>query len=497
VTRSRCAGVALLVLLATACGSTVQVRGTATQVNDGLSSGGGLTTQGPATSGPGTGQVGGATGGGTTGGSTGTTVTATAGPTQSGGANPSVGATGQRITTPIEIGYLGSTSPANVSAALGGSGGTQETPQEAFAYLVRALNAKGGLAGRQIKAVTSFIDPASGNYETLAEAACAKFTQDNHVAAVIAAEDFYYSENFSSCLSKVKVPEIQAITGGVDASTMAKYPLLYSVAAPTIERRFTAMIKGLAASGFLTPANRVGIVIEDCPYNLRAYDRVVGPALKAHGLNVTKATISCVHGFGDAAGAIVSFQNKVLPFASAGVDRVIFMSGFEGIGLQYFEQQAKQQRYTPMYALTSTANIGENNGKLPADALQRMKGIGWQPLLDSLALLPNSAATQRCRALFKGYIPAASRSNNRYNEMLCELFFSYEAMLKASNGHTDPASIQAAAAGLGTSYVSPLALTGATRYGPGRKDAPTMFAPFGYLSACQCMGYTGSPKPLA
>jgi hypothetical protein len=404
---------------------------------------------------------------------------------------------GPKVTAPLEIGYLGASSPAAVNAALGTSGGTQETPQHAFAYLVRALNARGGLAGRRISAVTAFIDPTSSNYDTQAQAACTTFTQDHHVVAVLAQEDFYYSQNFSACLNKARVPEIEAITGGVDGATLAASPLLYSVSAPTVERRFTAMIDGLAGNGYLTKKSKIGIILEDCPYNERAYNKAVAPALQAHGLSANVRKISCVHGFGDAAAAIAAFQNQVLPFAAAKVDRVMFMSGFEGIGLQYFEQQAAQQGYQPHYALTSTANAGENTAKLSDGALQRLQGVGWEPLLDSLKLLPNSAATGRCRALYKGYPPAASRSNNRYNEMLCELFFSYEAMLVKSNGHSDPHSISAAASALGTSYVSPLALAGATRYSSGRKDAPELFARFGYLPDCRCIGYTGPPRRIA
>ena len=497
-------GLALMsALLAAGCGTTVpvtrQVAGPAGQdLQSGSGPAGSTTAPGGATASTtgAAGAVPGSPGAATSG--AGSTGAVSNQPGRQPGQQPGNPATGaDRVTTPILLGYMGSSSPAGVNAALGTSGGTQETPQDALAYLVRQLNGHGGLAGRSIKMVSAFIDPTSSNYETQAEAACATFTQDNHVAAVLAQEDFYYSENFSSCLTKVHVPEIEAITGGVDSATLSKYPLLYSVSAPTVERRFTAMIKGLADKGFLTKANHIGIVVEDCPYNLRAYDKAVGPAFSSRGLTVTKRTISCVHGFSDAASGIAAFQNAVLPFAAAKVDRVMFMSGFESIGLQYFEQQANQQGYHPSYALTSTADAGENNAKLSDSALQRIQGVGWEPDLDSLKLLANSSATQRCRRLFKGYTPAASRSNNRYNEMLCELFFSYEAMLLKTNGRSDAQSISAAGSGLGASYVSPLALDGATEYGPGDKDGPKLFGTFGYLKGCRCIGYTGPPRPLA
>ena len=117
---------------------------------------------------------------------------------------------------------------------------------------MNSLNKQGGLDGRQIQLVSAFIDPTSANYDTQGTAACATFTQDNHVAVVFSIESAYYSENFTSCMAAAGVPEMLAVWGGVPQATLAKYPSLFSITAPTIERRFTALIKGLSGDGFLT-----------------------------------------------------------------------------------------------------------------------------------------------------------------------------------------------------------------------------------------------------
>ncbi len=403
----------------------------------------------------------------------------------------------RRTTSPITIGFLGAASADAAVGAVGAGGGGGQEPEEAFGYFVSRLNAAGGVNGRQVKVVTAFIDPISTSYETQAAAACAKFTQDNHVAAVFAAEGYYYSEGFSACLSRARVPELAALAGGTDAATLAKYPTLLSPTAPSVERRFAALVRGLAGNGYLSKASKIGVVVEDCPHNLRAYSSTLGPALQRLGATVTKRTVSCVHGFGDAAAFITSIQGQVLPLRSAGVDRVIFMTGFEQIAGQFFEQQSKQQGWKPHYALTSAADTGRNTMQFSEEAQTRLQGVGWEPALDVTAMPTGTAGTRRCVALWKGYAPAASRTNRQVDDTTCDLFFLLEAALARTGGDSTASSLLNALLGLGTSYSSALSLGGGTRLGPGQKDAPSLFATFGYGAACHCVAYTSAPKPLA
>lgn len=401
------------------------------------------------------------------------------------------------MTTPIQIGFLAAAASTGVLATIGAHSGTTETPQDAMAFFVKKLNASGGLNGRRVEVVEDFINPASANYDTQASAACADFTQDHHVAVVFAIEGFFYSKDFSACLAHAGVPELLALMGGVDPAALSEYPTTFSTTAPTVERRFTALIRGLTGNGFLTSKTKVGVVVEDCPYNVTAYNSVVAPMLKAHGISVVERSVTCVHGFADAAGFIASMGQQVLPFKAVGVTRVMFVSGFEGLAAEYFENQARSQSYKPYYALTSAASVGDGSIGFNADALSRVEGVGWEPDLDVSHLSRGSAATQRCERMWQGYAPATSRSNRQNNDTTCEEFFVLEAALQVTRGASSASALEAAIQGLGTSYTSSMLLDGATDYGPGHKDAPRLFETFGWKSSCSCIAYTGGPEPLA
>lgn len=414
-----------------------------------------------------------------------------------GGSKPSATARGPLVTTPIQIGFLAAAASNTVLSSIGAHSGTTETPQDAMAFFVKKLNAQGGLNGRRVEIVQDFINPASTNYDSQASAACADFTQDHHVAVVFAIEGYFYSREFSACLAHAGVPELLAVSGGVDPSALREYPTLFSTTAPTVERRFAALVKGLTNNGFLTSKDKVGVVVEDCPYNKTAYSSTVAPMLKARGISVVERQVSCVHGFADAAGFILSMGQQVLPFKTAHVNRVMFVSGFESIAAQYFEKQAASQKYAPYYAFTSAASVGDGAVGLSSEALRRVQGVGWEPDLDVTHLDHGSAATQRCERMWRGFAPATVRSNRQTNDTTCEEFFVLEKALQLTRGNSSAAALEAAIQSLGSSYTSSMLLDGATSYGSGHKDAPRLFATFGWKPSCGCIAYTGAPRPLA
>jgi hypothetical protein len=382
-------------------------------------------------------------------------------------------------------------------SAIGAHTADTETPQDAFAYFVNQLNKHGGLDGRKIQVIQDFINPISSDYDVQAASACADFTQDHHVAVVFSVETAYYSQAFSGCMANAHVPELLAVTGGIAPSTLAQYPTLFSPTAPTVNRRFAALINGLSSNGYFTKKTKVGVIVEDCPFNDAAYSATIAPMLKARGIPFTERGFSCVHGFESAAVVLAQIQNLVLPMRSAGVSRVMFVSGFETVASEFFERQANSQRYQPGYALTSTADIGDNAAGFSTSALSRVEGVGWDPDMDVTKLTTGSSATQRCRTLWAGYGPASNRINRYTNEMTCEEFFLMQAALQKTRAVSDAGTVESALESLGTSYTSPLLLGGAAKYGPSDKDGPTLFATFGFKAKCQCIAYTSAPKPLA
>jgi len=182
--------------------------------------------------------------------------------------------------------------------------------------------------------------------------------------------------------------------------------------------------------------------------------------------------------------------------SSTGADRMIFVSGFEQVGVQFFEKQAASQGWKPHYAVTSPAGTGYNDMQLGDEALSRIQGVGWRPAKD-VTQLPTTPAASRCKSLFRQYSGALDRANESASFSLCEAFFFLEAGLERSSGRSDPATLTAAWNGLGTSFASPLELAGATSFAPGHKDGPRYFSTYSFITGCSCFRYTGGPRALA
>jgi hypothetical protein len=473
-----------LVLALTGCGTTVPA---AQQL--GTSAEGGLAPQ-PAAGGPvgvpgrlRSGIAPGAATGGVPGAASGATVgsSATRAP-----AGPVTNLPADRVSRPISIGVLSQGAANTAAAALGANYSTSTSGADVSRALVRWFNKNGGIAGRRISPVEYVIEATSPNYQTDMQAACARFTQDNHVAAVVSVLANAYFATYESCLSKAGVPDIAGPTGGTDEHDLAAYPGLVSVTAPSTDRRFEVMLDRFAASGYLKAGGKVGIIVETCDYNHRAYDATVVPVARRLGLSLTRRDVDCVTGFADAANYINQVGTAVLPFRSAGIDRVTFLSNFEGVGLLAFENNANSQGYTPSYALTSTTGGAALAGQFSETQLTRMRGVGWTPVLDVARRVLPSATTKRCRDALKseGIVPQSKADD--LLDLVCDQFFLLEAVLKATQGHAERDTLRAGLRSLQSSYVS--AYTLGSGFGS-RRDGPRLFAIWGYKSACGCMDY--------
>lgn len=501
-----------LAMTLSACGSTLQAVGSSALAGSGgqttlrpsagsfgegagsASSGASNTMTGqPGSPGAGQADVGGPTGvnGGTvTGQPTGSA--GSAGLAGSGSAGS--GSTGS-ATSPIQVGILDDTSPAAAAEALGGSVEDSSSSQDEMSFYISYLNAHGGLDGRHIDPVEDYIDPESDNYESQLEAACADFTQDHHVAVAVSFLTNYFSENYASCLSKAKVPDISLLSGGTDQTDLSQYPMLVSPSSPTVNQRYAALINGLDQAGFFSPQTKIGVVVEDCTYNERAYTDSLGPLFSADHLSVDRRDVACVQGFTDAASFITQVQAEVLPFKVAGVSRVMFVSGFEGIAAFAFQTQAGDQGYAPSYGLTSTASPGVNGMDFSAAAEKRVAGVGWEPDFDVTASTESSPATTACRKAWVGF-PNQDRGSNWTDDIICDAFSALAAALHESHGRSDPASLINGFDALGNTYQSPLTIQGETLYAADHREGPVLFARDSYVASCSCFQYTSKPSAL-
>jgi hypothetical protein len=358
--------------------------------------------------------------------------------------------------------------------------------------LVAALNKNGGLAGRKLSVDYYTVDSTSSDYSTQANAACAHFTQDAPVPLVIDL-GFGTRNGMAACLAKHGVADFGFGTSDTVGDNAAGL-----FAAPdwmTSTRRYPAVLTGLHSTGYVTAKNKIGVLLEGCPYLRRAYQQAVVPTISRLGLKlVDTEDVDCTSGFSSAGPASSAIQSAVLRFRSHGVDRVLMVSDYEQVTLLLMANAAESQNWRPGYMLSSTAQTEVMRPNIPSGQWPQLHGIGWSPGLDiDDPHQPLPAADQHCLGLIKKGGLAVSGWQNIYIATTeCSQVFFLGAALQKSGGDATGRALMAGVEALGTSFVSPGIVAGRTFFGPERHDGAAAIVPFGYVATCRCLKYTGN-----
>jgi hypothetical protein len=429
-----------------------------------------------------------------------TSVATTGGaqPTESSGgvstgvSTPNVGKTSSTTATgPITVGFL--TTDTSNASMYGASNGNTVSESGIDNALINALNKQGGIGGRQIKIVFAHTDTGGSDWAGEFQAACATFTQDNHVDAVLGYA-FDYAPAFESCLAQKGIPHLSDSYAVTSDAEMAKYPLYWSLSTPPIEQREMAKYDGAMKTGVLTPSNKLGVILDTCPGNHSAWQGTVLPFLQAHHINVAPPfTIAC--GTGQNAGlvsTVSSLTNALLRFRSEGVNRISFETA-EGPALLLSSIEAQSQGYHPEWIVSSLAGLATIGGESPIPQMQNVHGFGWVPSLDVLPQYTpaKNAAQRRCLSLLhsqKEYPKAAADYVYAYDA--CEAVFVYADALKVDGGNTTGTAVSQAIASIGTSFQSTLNLDGRSDFSAARhNDVPMVYKPLNWDGDCHCFRY--------
>jgi hypothetical protein len=468
-----------MILLA-ACGTTVQTRGTAngSAADEGLGPAGSLAAAGdgsaggPALAGPAGLVPGGATGSAAPGASaqaqvgTGTNLGSAAGPEVT-------AESGRGFTkTAVEIGMSTADDSNAFIGTLGIKGVTTTGDAKAqMQAVVNDVNRRGGLLGRKIALVVhnfnsaqTLNDPATAN-----QAACADWTQDHHVAAVVGAQ--VVDDTLLECLARANTPLIQA--GGLDfplhyAESYARYPLFFNIAQMVGDRYDRIAIGRLAARHFFTPWDTLngqpGSAATPVKMGLLGYDDSDGARqlasqqkqLARHGIKVAPAdVIRCPRPL---SSTVSCQQSAVLKLSSDNVTHVT------GAGLIFIEQ-AESQHYRPRYFFAYEPRVIAENA--PEAQLHGSMGESYIPVMDvepsEYPGDPTAAATY-CKKVLKEAGQLASDSTTLWSELInCDEIYFLKAAVEASGG-LGTAALRAGFERLGSS--TPSALTWGTFLGP-------------------------------
>ncbi|MGH2784154.1 MAG: hypothetical protein ACRDJ1_02725 [Actinomycetota bacterium] len=480
---------AALATLATACGSTVpraQLEAALGGQNNGL---------GPAASGTVPGQPGvPATGGVPTAGATGPGALI---PGTSAG-----GALGPGITKDtIYIGGVYLTNAAAGNSAVAGAAGTDPGDfRKVYDTVIAQVNKEGGIAGRKIVPIYAEFDVTSSRtIDQQAQSACAKWTQDNKVFAILAGVQ---GGVIQECNEKAHAVNIVAGAGSSLPDDYRRYPHYVEVSGMNMVRMGSVTVSGLKAQNYFDPGAKLGMITwADASYKKALEDGFI-PALKKVGVSLAAqpAYVHVPQSFNDLGGMNSGVNSAVLRFADIGITHVMILDGSAGIcagaclGYQ-FMNQAESQQYRPRYGFNEYNYADTSVGTLyPANQLLRSVAVVWSDdqAADDVGWRPN-AAREACYKLMRDNgVPMENDNQTNVVRAACEqLWFMRAVVAKMGNAVLNNDNFMAAVNTMGTSF-QPLS-TYLSRLSATQHDGASAVRNQAFFESCACYQYTSNP----
>ena len=387
-----------------------------------------------------------------------------------------------RTSGTISVGVATFTGTGQVASA-----GLKSVPavegQQLYDAVIGYLNAHGGFGGRAVVPVYAKIPLVTAQpYSAIEQSACATFTQDHHVFAVLADRPFF-DGTLESCLTAKSVPFFNDYPSYYEQNFFTKYPLMSMPQGVIGERVVRNWIPGLQRQGYFDKGSKVGLVVVDQP-SVTAVAKQVPAALAAIGLPLTaESTVVASDGAGIA--------NSVLRMRSAGVDHVLIMDSAPALTILW-PTQAQSQSYYPRYGLNSYNTPSFAAANVPSGTFRRAVGIGWWPDedVDASSLPPPNAAGQLCLSIYKGANINVSDSITQGLALwVCGIVLSFKAAADHAPALSGP-GIMAGLESLGTGWQSPI--TFGINVGPGHHDGASEYRAFGFADSCGCFRYLDS-----
>ena len=405
-----------------------------------------------------------------------------------------VDATG-RVTSPIKLGFV-RTKVSNADQ-FGVDVREIQTVSESkvLAAVVSAYNDRGGIAGRKIVPVYADTDTASNRWDVDFAAACAKFTQDNRVAAVLGYV-FDFQEVLEDCLKRNGIVHLSTTFNVPDDELMRRYPNLFALAVPRVERRSIAKIDGAMATGVLKKANRFGVLYDKCPSTTRSWQRTVLPYIKKKGITLAGAeSFICAKGASDNTQAIREIQSAILRFRTANVDTVMIHGVSEFPPLLLFSTEAESQGWRPKYIVSSLFQAAVAQGQIPQSQARNVHGYGWMPSQDVIPAKwpPMTDSAKRCVSMVRNEgVEPTTPIDYSLVFSTCEAMFVYERALNATAGRSGLSDVVPKIESIGTTFQSTINLEGRSVISHAVRDAPARSRSFAWNDDCDCYTYRGS-----
>lgn len=386
----------------------------------------------------------------------------------------------------IGISFIGDRDAANRAAA-GAVPGTGD-PRAQHDAMVAWVNKNGGIAGRKVvpfyRPYNSADDPA-----TIAQSICAHHADDNQVYAAFPE---YASPQLVSCLANRGVITIGSdVVPDFDDAAFTRYDShLFFANTFSLSRIFRLTASGLAKEGFYDRKGAIGVVTVDQPEFRRAYEQDFVPELARAGFNVKEVLFVSGNEHRSVGSIAAQIGNAIVRFHSSGVTHVVFL---ESAGWYFvaWTQAAEQQQYRPRYGVNSGSFVGGLRDLYPTEQLRGLQGIGWVPMYD--ANEPGDPGptprAKECIAIMNANgAPPKTRVEMGRSAVVCDYYFFLKDALHGASDLSAPA-VRARVEALTTAFRP--ALTFTAKHGRGRHDGAGAYGTTRYDARCNCIVFYG------
>ena len=357
---------------------------------------------------------------------------------------------------------------------LGISAGSDLDPKAAYEAVVKDLNDRGGILGRRVEIAWAKVNPV--DTATFA-AACRKWTEDDHVFAVIAAVGFFGPP--VRCITEEhRTPFLSA--DGQDAAFYAAANGLLFTTGQGKTRIMRNFGHWLDREGHLKGAT-IGVIAAD-GFDRVPVDEGLLPTLAQLGYKVARREYVSQTDTSIVPGQIaVAVQNM----RAAGVDLVIGASNLLYQAL--FVQQAESQHYFPHYVASDFAQMTTDllGSAFPA-SYDGTIGVTSYRTGEQRIGRPEPDGDARCRQVLSGYIgkPVARGSADDSNvQFVCGVMQVFAAGATAAGPGLTRVGLSRGVQGLG-SFSLPFA--GGGSFAPGKFDASDFERSVQWHKSCTC-----------
>jgi hypothetical protein len=342
--------------------------------------------------------------------------------------------------------------------------GTYENKVKAIQAVVDAVNANGGMGGRQIQPTFQKYDAQQDSPE-YAESQCKALTQDTQVFAVVM--DGQFQNNLRPCYAAARTEMFDQTLIPQDATSLNELaPFFWAPALPDYAAFAKAQVDVLNGAGYFNGSKGVKVVAPDTEVTRRIVEQTVLPGLQA--LGVPNSSVSYVDSSNP--GTLGAGSSAALAAAqSAGQDRILMIGGARILPNLFADPLVADLDAT--YSISSWDNPAffvDNQGFFVAEKLQGMAGLGFMQALDlrkdASAVFPDPA--RPTEVLCKNTIDAAGaaapegfRENYRITLQYCDSTLAMDAALdKLADGATvTPESFRDAMWSIGPAWTSAMA----------------------------------------